>query len=302
MRTMTLQESGDSTGLASLSGLFDGIFTPSQCPNGIAGLAGLCCRGGWPAALDQNAEDAQLIVREYLEAVFEQSAPHLGGIALLARRLCTSLARNLGQSATHETLARDVFALGDGERPSDNQLREVSLLLEIVVRLFLVDEVPGWVPASRSPKRMRTKPKRYFADPSIAVALSGLSPATLLQDWQTFGLVFENLCMRDLDVYARALPDAPSRPLKYYRDDSDLEVDAIIERTDGSWGAFEIKLSEDKVDVAAECLMRMRSKLAKDRQGRTKEPSFLGVLTGMGEAAYQRPDGIYVIPIRSLGA
>ena len=103
--------------------------------------------------------------------------------------------------------------------------------------MYLVDEVPGWVPASRSPARMRIKPKRYFADPSFAVSLLGLSPKSLLEDWQTFGLVFENLCMRDLDVYARAIPDAGSQPVRYYHDDSNLEVDAIVELSDGRWGA-----------------------------------------------------------------
>ena len=158
------------------------------------------------------------------------------------------------------------------------------------------------MPASRSPKRMRTKPKRYFADPSLATSLLGMSANSLMQDWQTFGLVFENLCMRDLAVYAAALPQAGSHPLRYYRDDSGLEADAIIERADGSWAALEIKLSPEKADEGASSLLRLKRKLLKDPNARTKEPSFLAVITGTGEAAYRRPDGVLVIPIRALGA
>ena len=302
MHPMTLQESGDSTGRTSLAGLFEGDFEPSQCPDGIQNLAGLCCRGGWPDGIALAPEDAQTVVDEYLDAVFNQSVPQLGGAGDVARRLAVSVARNLGQATTVQTNARDVYALDAGEKMTDAQGREISRYLGILSDIYLVDEVPGWVPAARSPLRVRQKPKRYFADPSIGAALLGLSPYALLQDWQTFGLVFENLCLRDLDVYARSLSGTTAHPVRYYRDDSDLEVDAVIERTDGSWGAFEIKLSQEKVDRAAAQLLRLEAKLAKDTRSRTRRASFLAVLTGMGEAAYRRPDGVYVIPIRSLGA
>lgn len=149
---------------------------------------------------------------------------------------------------------------------------------------------------------MRLKSKRYFADPSLPVALLGLSVDALMQDFQTFGLVFENLVMRDLDVYARALDYTQATPVRYYHDDSELEVDAIIERADGRWAAIEIKLSQDKVGEGAENLIRMRDKVCANDKARVIEPSFMAVVTGMGEAAYQRKDGIYVIPIRALGA
>ena len=302
MHPMTLQESGDSSGFVSLAALFDGAFAPTQCEGGIEQIAKLVCRGGWPEQQMAAPEDAQVVVREYLASIFEKSVPRLGGDSSLAQRVAVSLARNLGQSSTNLTLARDAFALGEGEKVPDGQLRQVSELVALLGRLYMVDEVPGWVPASRSPKRMRTKPKRYFADPSIAVGLMGMSPASLLMDWQTFGLAFENLCMRDLDVYARALPDAASTPLRYYRDDSGLEVDAVVERADGRLGAFEVKLSQAKVDEAARTLLRMQGKLLESKASRMVPPSFLCVLTGVGEAAYQRPDGVYVVPICSLGA
>ena len=149
---------------------------------------------------------------------------------------------------------------------------------------------------------MLTKPRRYFADPSIAAALLGINPYALLNDWQTFGMLFENLCMRDLLVYARALPDIGMEPVRYYHDDSGLECDAIIELADGRWAGIEIKSSQDKVEQAAENLNRMKAKLLKNPQARAKAPEFLAVLIGVGEFAYRREDGIYVIPIRTLGA
>ena len=302
MHPMTLQESGDSTGEVSLAGLFEGRFAPCASRPSVTELAGLCCRGGWPELTAYPPDDALEVVREYLSAIFEQSVPRMGGSATIAERLAVSVARNVGSAATLATHARDVYATPDGAVPSDEQQRSVSSHLDMLERSYLVDGVPGWVPPSRSPKRMRTKPKRYFADPSIAVALLGMSGQSLMQDWQTFGLVFENLCMRDLDVYARALPQAGRVPLRYYRDDSGLEADAILERADGSWAALEVKLSPEKVDSAAASLLRLRSKLLGDEQARTREPSFLAVLTGTGEAAYRRPDGVYVLPVRALGA
>lgn len=137
--------------------------------------------------------------------------------------------------------------------------------LEILKNIYLVDEIPGWVPAARSPLRMRTKPKLYFADPSLAVGLLGGNSSSLLQDWQTFGLVFENLVMRDLGVYARALPNVSDQPLKYYRDDAGLEVDAIIERADGSWAAIEVKLSQEKVEAGAKSLLQIAQQTPEGR-------------------------------------
>ena len=302
MHPMTLAESGDSASRVSLAGLFEGRFEACAALTSITDLARLCVRGGWPELVDSDADDAQIVIRAYLSAIFSQSIPKMGGNQLVAERLSESVARNLGQVPTLATLARDVYAIGADERePTNDEQQNVSAHMDLLVRSYLVDAVPGWVPPSRSPKRMRTKPKRYLADPSLAVSLLGLSASPLLGDWQTFGLVFENLCMRDLDVYARALPNAGAHPLRYYRDDSDLEVDAIVERADHSWAGLEIKLSPEKVDEAAESLRRMRDKLMKDLKARTPEPSFLAVVTGTGERAYRRPDGIYVIPVRVLG-
>lgn len=302
MYPMALHESDESAGVVSVAGLFDGTMGSGQCPDGIVELAQVACRGGWPAEIEGTPEDAQAVVREYLRLIFEEGVPRFGGDPLLARRTALSVARNLGQAPTNKTLARDVFALADDADPSDLQMRQVAEHIQILKRLYLLEEMPGWVPASRSPQRMRTKPKLYFADPSMAIGLLGSSPDALLQDWQTFGLVFENLVVRDLLVYAGALPDVGAEAVRYYRDDSGLEADVVIERADGSWGAFEVKLGQDKVDKAAHSLLRLKKKLTRDENSRTPAPRFLAVVTGTGEAPYTRADGVRVIPVRALRA
>lgn len=302
MHPMTLAESGESSSSVSLVGLFEGRFTPCAADSDITELAHLCVRGGWPALQGFDSVDAQEVIHDYLADIFAQSVPRMGGDPAIAERTASSVARNLAQAATLSTLARDVYAVDDGREPTNDEQQAVSRHLGLLARAFLVDPIEGWVPSSRSPKRMRTKAKRYFADPSLAVSLLGMSADSLMQDWQTFGLVFENLCMRDLAVYAAALPQTGAHPLRYYRDDSGLEADAIVERVDGSWAALEMKLSPEKVDEAAASLVRLKGKLLKNPNARTKEPSFLAVITGTGEAAYRRPDGVLVIPIRALGA
>ena len=302
MRPMTLQESGDSTASVSLSGLFEGRFVPCVAPQGIVPLVNMACRGGGPANLKMSADDSLEIVRGYLSTTYSQSIQRLGGTPEIARRLVTSLARNAAQSVKLATLARDVYATPEDSAPTDQEQRTISAHLQLLKDIYLVCEVPGWVPASRSPARMRTSPKYYFADQSVVPATLGMGPQALLQDWQTFGLVFESMCMRDLDVYARAVPGAADTPLHYYHDDSGLEVDAVIELADGRWGAFEVKTGEDKVAEASENLIRMRNKLLRDPRRRVREPSFLGVLLANGESARRNPDGIYVVPIRTLGA
>lgn len=301
MHPMTLLESGESTGMVSLGGLFDGNFSPGACAADIRGLAQTVCRGGWPEAIDASAEDAQVVVRSYLTQVFELGVPRMGGDRHVAERLCRSVARSLGQLATNVTLAQDVFGHDAKGSVTDAERRDVSRHLALLSDAYLIDEIEGWVPASRSPRRMRVSPKRYFADPSIATALLGMGPEGLLGDWQTFGMAFENLVMRDLQVYAEAHPLAPARPVRYYHDDSGLEVDAIIELADGRWSALEVKLSHDKVEDGSRSLLKLRDKLLRDERRRVRPPAFLAVLVGAGEAAYRRPDGVFVVPIRMLG-
>lgn len=238
-----------------------------------------------------------MTAREYLKLLFEESIPRHGKDASIARRIARSIARNVGQAVTYKVLLADISA-GDEALVSVQTLASyVSLLKD----LYFVEEVPGWVPEWRSPKRLAVKPKRYLADPSLAVALLGMNEESLLEDWQTFGLVYENLCMRDLAVYAQALPDGPAEVM-YYRDDTGLEADAIIELPDGRWAAFECKLGSAKADQGIASLKRLRSKLMANPQVRTRPPEFLAVLTGTGEYAWRAEEGMYVIPVRALGA
>ena len=166
--------------------------------------------------------------------------------------------------------------------------------------MYVIEEVPGWVPPKRSKKRLATKPKRYFADPSLAAALLLLSPDSLLADGQTFGLVFENLCIRDLKVYAQAMDPSMPAAVYYYRDDSGLEADAVIETLDGRWAAFEFKLSEEKVPDAVKSLRRLRKKVAENPRAQGRPPEFLCVITGIGSYAREVEEGIYVVPLRAL--
>lgn len=300
MHPMSLSESGESTGAVSLAGLFEGRFTPAVCAKDTMGLVEAACRGGWPEALDLDVESAQLIVRDYLTMTFGVSVPALGLEPDLARRLASSLARNLGQSTTYKTIISDMF--GAEEDPTaviDEE--KVRAYIAALRGLYIVEEVPGWAPPARDKKRFTVKPKRYLADPSLACALLGMSPAALLDDWQTFGLVFESLAIRDLSVYARALDLLDDVPVRYYRDDAGLEADAVVQLADGRWAALEFKVSEDKVPDGVASLRRMRDKLCSNPRSRTRAPEFMAVITGNGEYARMVEDGIYAIPIRLLG-
>ena len=300
MSPMSLFESGESTGQVSLEGLFAGEFTPCVAERDTVGLVEAACRGGWPEAVDMEVDAAQLIAREYVTAALGVSIPALGLDPDIARRLASSLARNLGQAATYKTIINDMF--GAEENPlSVLDEGRVRAYLDALKGMYIVEEVPGWVPPARDRKRFATKPKRYLADPSLACALLGMSPAALLADWQTFGLVFENMAVRDLSVYARALDLLDDVPVRYYRDDSGVEADAIVQLADGRWAAFEFKVSEDKVEKGVASLERMRRKVCENPRSQTRPPEFMAVITGVGEYAREVAEGIVAVPIRLLG-
>ena len=299
MLPMSLFESGDSSGEVSLSGLFDGEFAPATAAMDLDKLVELCIRGGWPAGVDLPPRRALRVARDYLAATLTVSMPARGASADTATRLAQSLARNLGQPVTAKTLVADMY--GPEEKESAVAERTAQKYVGLFRSLFSLEPVGGWAPPIRSPKRYQTKEINYFADPSLAVAALQMNAQGLVSDWQTLGLVFENLAIRDLIVYGRALPESVEHPVRYYRDDAGLEVDAIIEQADGRWGAIEIKLSEDKVDAGARNLVRMAAKLTKNPAARVRSPEFLAVLVGLGDTAYRRQDGVYVIPIAALG-
>lgn len=300
MSPMSLFESGESTGQVSLEGLFAGEFTPCVAERDTVGLVETACRGGWPEAVDMEVDAAQLIAREYVTAALGVSIPALGLDPDIARRLASSLARNLGQAATYKTIINDMFGAEENPLSVIDEGR-VRAYLDALKGMYIVEEVPGWAPPARDRKRFATKPKRYLADPSLACALLGMSPAALLADWQTFGLVFENMAVRDLSVYARALDLLDDVPVRYYRDDSGVEADAIVQLADGRWAAFEFKVSEDKVEKGVASLQRMRRKVCENPRSQTRPPEFMAVITGVGEYAREVAEGIVAVPIRLLG-
>ena len=305
MSTMTLAEMGASSGTVSLAGLFDGNFTPVLAQQGLETYAGHICRGGWPALLETqadawNASGGNSYVENYLDALFEVSLPRRGLDAGVGRRVAQSLARNVGQSAKYLTIAQDAGIMA----ASDKEAAEIaSRYVSELVRLYVVEEVPGWDAPIRSKSRLRVRPKRYFADPSIPATLLGASKDRIMKDGQLFGLLFESLAMHDLRVYASAVPGATRDSLRYYRDADGLEVDAIIELDDGRWAGIEIKLGENKVPEGIASLRRLQDKIARNPAARNPTPSFLAVLVGAGVAARQdRDSGVYVIPLTCLGA
>ncbi len=293
-----MAEQGLSTQSVSLAQLFDGDFSPCASKFGLIDYAHAICHGGWPALLEATEERAQTTINEYLELLFNVSMRKLGRDPILSRRVAIALARNLGTSATLKTLCADAAA-GD-TMPTEET---VSKYLSDFALNFFLDELPGWDAPVKSRSRIRTKPKRYLDDPSMAASLLSLSPQRLLKEGQVFGTLFEALCYHDIAVYASLLPRAGASPVSYYADADGLEVDLIIELRDGRWAAMEVKLGESKVKDAAKSLNRLKSKVAANPAARNSEPEFMAVLVGVAPYAYQRKeDGIYVLPLATLTA
>ncbi|MDR0311460.1 MAG: DUF4143 domain-containing protein [Acidobacteriota bacterium] len=296
MRSMSLFETGDSNGSVSLSSIFDGDFEPRRRKTEMSEIARWCCRGGWPSILGMEDDFALETPREYIKSVLDVSVRSLNKNPVVAQKLMMALSLNLTQSVTYKVLARDV-AFGDEDAmPS---VPTIEAYLDLLKSLFLLEDLTGWEPPLISKQRVRTRPKRFFVDPSIPAALLGATPATLLRDMQTLGKLFESLCIRDLRVYLSVLPGIGNQ-INYYLDDKGLEVDAVIQMGDGRWGAFEIKLSDAKIDEAAACLNRFAGKITANKAARVKAPEFLAVLIGKGDIAYKRNDGVLVIPIATL--
>ena len=295
LRTMSLWESGDSSGDVSLSSL----FTTSDIVDGtsnidIEKLAFLTCRGGWPkATLKSNPKSALMQAEEYFEAVVRSDISRADGVQRdpeLARRLMRSYARNQGASISIATLVSDVSA--NGVAPAENTIYSYINALKSI---FVIEDSAAWNPNLRSKTAVRTSDTRYFADPSIATAALGLGPEDLINDLNTFGLIFETLCVRDLRVYA----DAIGGSVYHYRDKNGLECDAVIHLKNGKYGLVEIKLGGEKlIEEGAANLIKLADKIDTDKMNK---PSFLMVLTGVGQYAYRRPtDGVLVVPIGSL--
>lgn len=300
MRTMSLQETGDSTASVSLAGLFKGEFTPGVVNQNLSPIVEYIYRGGWPALNDKTVKDASLFLDSYFDAVFDVNIPRFGLNGSDARKVARSLARNLGSAPKLSTISGDAgFDTGNTKAASE----KASSYIRAFEQLYMLEGISGWDAPIRSKTRLRTKPKYYFADPSLAANLLGVAQERIIEEGQLFGVLFESLCMHDLAVYSSVLPGAGPEPLHYYRDSDGLEVDAIIELKDGRWAAIEIKLGDNKFEDAAKSLLRLRSKVMSNPFANNPEPVFMATIVGAGEYIRQdKETGIYIIPITALGA
>ena len=296
LRTMSLWESGDSSGDVSLGGLFrnaDSVDGVSDID--IDRLAFLTCRGGWPKATLKKSEKAALLqAKEYYEAVYRYDISRVDDVGRdpeLTKRLMRSYSRNQGSQASAGTILADIRA-NESDELSENTIYSYIKALK---KIFVIEDSLAWNPNLRSKTAIRTSDTRYFIDPSIATAALGLGPEDLVNDLNTFGLFFETLCVRDLRVYT----DALGGTVYHYRDKSNLECDAVVHLENGSYGLIEIKLGGDTlIKEGAENLQVLANKLDTKKM---KKPSFLMVLTGVGNYAYKRPeDGVLVVPIGCL--
>lgn len=232
---------------------------------------------------------------EYVKSVAD-SVKEEGRSAATALALMKALALNAAQAVTYKTLAADM-SKGENSGPDENT---IASYLDLLKRLHLIEELNGWEAPMRSKARVRVKPKRYFVDPSLPAALLSATPDKLVTDMQTLGLLFETLVLRELRVFLSSYPGL-GNGIAYYRDDKNLEVDAIVEYG-GGWAGIEMKLSDAKVDEGARNLIALREKILKNPKANGQEPLFLAVVVGKGSLAYQREDGVLVIPATTLGA
>ena len=293
MRPMSIYESGDSSGDVSLKDLFDGVPVDGCSNLSFERLAFLVCRGGWPQAVDMRDEIALDQATDYLDAVIHSDINRVDNVqknAEQVRRFMRSYARNQGSQTPNTVLAQDVAA-NDGAKIGDDTIGQYTSALR---KIFVIEDMPAWNPNLRSKTAIRSSDTRYFVDPSIAVAALGIGPNDLINDLNTFGFLFETLCVRDLRVYA----DALNGSVYHYRDKDGQECDAVIHLRNGKYGLIEIKLGGDK--LINEGVKSLKAMEAKIDTGRMNNPSFLMVLTGTGDYAYRRPDGVYVVPIGAL--
>ena len=296
LRTMTLWESEDSTGMVSLGKLFENTEKiDGESHIDLDRLAYLTCRGGWPKAVLKKSEKAALAQAfNYYDSVVSNDIKRVDDVDRdeeLAKRIMRSYARNQASQATAGTILADIKANGD-EQMSENTVYDYIKALK---EIFVIEDSVAWNPNLRSKTAIRTSDTRYFIDPSIATASLGLGPKDLINDMETFGLIFETLAVRDLRVYAEALDGK----VYHYRDKNKLECDAVVHLRNGSYGLIEIKIGgAELIKDGAASLKTLADKIDTTKM---KKPSFLMVLTGIGEYAYKRPeDGVLVVPIGCL--
>lgn len=301
MRPMSLYESGDSTGEVSLQDLFEQpVQLTAKANLTIDTLAFVLCRGGWPFAIDMRSQRSALKQATiYYQGVVGSGTGEGSDVSRAdnvrrdpkrVKRLMRSLSRHQGTQASLATIYQDLQGNNDGSLNEDT----IASYIKALKRIFVVEDMPAWNPNLRSKTAVRTSDTRYFVDPSIAVAALGIGPKDLINDLETFGLLYETMAVRDLRVYAEALDGM----VYHYRDKNNLECDAVIHLRNGHYGLVEIKLGgSDLIEQGATSLKILAQKIDTSRM---PAPSFLMVLVGVGNYAYRREDGVYVVPIGSL--
>lgn len=293
MHTMSLWESRDSSGDVSLEALFEGgknsdVYAESNLS--IEDIAYLICRGGWPGVLQLEKQDALDVAYNYVDEVINLDVQRVDDTEKnpeRVRQVLRSYARNISTMTTATTIMQDVKA-------NDISITDKTLsnYLAALRRLFVIEDLKAWQPSLRSKTGIRTSDKRHFTDPSIATALLELNPQSILDDFNLFGYLFEDLCVRDLRAYIQTLRGS----VFHYHDNSGMESDIVLRLYDGRWALVEVKTGSKQIDEASTNLVKLASTIDTAKIG---EPSFLMVLTG-GQYAYRRKDGVYVVPIGCL--
>lgn len=291
MRPMSLFESLESNGTVSLADLFNGksdVAAHSELT--LEKLLFAIARGGWPNSIKKEEKASLRDSYDYVDSVVNIDTSRVDGVKRnpkTVRDVMKSLSRNISSTANISTIRDDIA--GDDDLVSE---KTVASYINALRRIFVVEDVPAWSPSLRSKTTIRTSPKRHFVDPSIATATLRISPHGLLEEFNTFGLLFESLCVRDLRVYSQVLDGE----IFHYRDKNGLEIDIVVCLADGRWGAVEVKLGFKEIEKGAANLIKAKEKINTDKM---KEPSFLMVLTAT-EYAYKRDDGVLVVPIGCL--
>lgn len=294
MRPMSLYESGESSGVISLSDLFDGKpIEVQQNALEVEDIAYLTCRGGWPWATIIPKEVALDQAFDYVDSVIQRDIQRVDKVKRNAERaklLLRSYARNISQQVSYSTIRKDMLSNDASTLDEDT----VADYIKALKKLFVIEDLAAWNPNIRSKAAIRTSDTRHFVDPSIGTAILGLGPKDLINDLKSFGFFFEDMVVRDLRVYAEALDGE----LYHYRDSSGLECDTVLHRRNGSYALMEVKLGgEQNIEDGAKSMLSLAKNIDTDKMS---APSFMAVIIGVGQYAYQRKDGVYVIPIGCL--
>ena len=294
MRPMSLYESGESTGTVSLKDLFEGkSIEVQQNELDVEEIAFLTCRGGWPWATIISKKVALDQAFDYVDSVIQRDIQRVDKVKRSAERaklLLRSYARNISQQVSYGTIKKDMLSNDASTLDEDT----VADYIKALKKLFVIEDLAAWNPNIRSKAAIRTSDTRHFVDPSIGTAILGLGPKDLINDLKSFGFFFEDMVVRDLRVYAEALDGE----LYHYRDSSGLECDTVLHRRNGSYALMEVKLGgEQNIEDGAKSMLALAENIDTDKM---PAPSFMAVIVGVGQYAYQRKDGVYVIPIGCL--